>query len=83
MGEIVIMNDLEWPNLSYYAIYYERFRKVMQQTEKVALMYLVKVFYKQYTHLPVKHAYSMIDFHQPHNQDNILPCTIPDECHPP
>ncbi len=39
--------------------------------------------YKQYTHLPVKHAYSMIDFHQPHNQDNILPCTIPDECHPP
>ncbi len=36
---MVIMNDLEWPMLSYYVIYFERFRKVMQQTEKVALMY--------------------------------------------
>ncbi len=35
--EMAIVNDLEWPMLSYYVIYYERFRKVMQQTEKVAL----------------------------------------------
>ncbi len=34
---MVIMNDLEWPMLSYYVIYYERFRKDMQRTEKVAL----------------------------------------------
>ncbi len=27
------MNDLEWPMLSYYMIYYEKFRKVMQRTE--------------------------------------------------
>ncbi len=32
------MNDLEWPMLSYYVIYYENFRKVMQWTEKVALI---------------------------------------------
>ncbi len=37
MGEMVMMNDLEWPMLSYYVIYYEKFRKVMQQTEKEAL----------------------------------------------
>ncbi len=30
---MVIMNDLEWPMLSYYVIYYEKFRKIMQQTE--------------------------------------------------
>ncbi len=35
---MVIMNDLEWPVLSYYVIYYEKFKKVMQQTEKVALI---------------------------------------------
>ncbi len=34
---MVIMNDLEWPMLSYFVIYYEKLRKVMQQTEKVAL----------------------------------------------
>ncbi len=35
---MVIMNDdLEWPMLSYYVIYYEKFRNVMQWTEKVAL----------------------------------------------
>ncbi len=34
---MVIMNDLEWPMLSYYVIYYEKFRNVMQRTEKVAL----------------------------------------------
>ncbi len=27
VGEIVIMNDLEWPMLSYYVIYYEKFKK--------------------------------------------------------
>ncbi len=35
---MVIMHDLECPMLSYYVIYYEKFRKVMQQTEKVALI---------------------------------------------
>ncbi len=35
---MVIMNDLEWPMLSYYVIYYEQFRNVMQWTEKVALI---------------------------------------------
>ncbi len=34
---MVIMNDLEWPMLSFYVIYYEKFRKVMHWTEKVAL----------------------------------------------
>ncbi len=33
---VIIMNDLEWPMLSYYVIYYEKFKKVKQQTEKVA-----------------------------------------------
>ncbi len=37
---MVIMNDVEWPMLSYYVIYYEKFRKVMQWTEKVALSYV-------------------------------------------
>ncbi len=35
---MVIMNDLEWPMLSYYVILYEKFRNVMQKTEKVALI---------------------------------------------
>ncbi len=30
------MNDLELPMLSYYVIYYEMIRKVMQRTEKEA-----------------------------------------------
>ncbi len=34
---MVIMNDLEWPMLSYYVIYYKKFRKVMKRIEKVAL----------------------------------------------
>ncbi len=29
-GEMMIMNDLELPMLSYYLIYYQNFRKVMQ-----------------------------------------------------
>ncbi len=33
---MVIMNDLEWPMLSYYLIYYEKYRKIMQRTEKEA-----------------------------------------------
>ncbi len=36
---MVIMNDLEWPMLSYYVIYYEKFRKVMKRTEKEALRF--------------------------------------------
>ncbi len=39
VGERVIMNDLEWPMLSYYVIYYEKFRKIMKWTEKEALKY--------------------------------------------
>ncbi len=31
------MNELTSPMLLYYVIYYEKFRKIMQQTEKVAL----------------------------------------------
>ncbi len=31
------MNDLECPILSYYMIYYEKFRKVIQRTEEEAL----------------------------------------------
>ncbi len=38
VGEMVIMNDVEWPMISYCVIYYEKFRKVMQRTEKEALM---------------------------------------------
>ncbi len=33
------MNDLEWPMLSYYVTYYEKFRKVMQRAEKEILRY--------------------------------------------
>ncbi len=36
--EMVIMNNLEWPMLSYYVIQYENFRNVMQQTKTVALI---------------------------------------------
>ncbi len=32
----MIKNAVEWPMLSYYVIYYEKFKKVMQQTEKEA-----------------------------------------------
>ncbi len=39
---MVIMNDLEWGMLSYYVIYYEKFLKVMQWTEKVALNTLIE-----------------------------------------
>ncbi len=34
---MVIMNDLEWPMLSYYVTYYEKFKNVTQGIEKVAL----------------------------------------------
>ncbi len=37
VGDIVIINDLKWPMLSYYVIYYTKFRKVTQPTEKEAL----------------------------------------------
>ncbi len=30
-------DDLEWPMLSYYVIYCDKFRKILQRTEKVAL----------------------------------------------
>ncbi len=35
---MVIMNDSEQPMFSYYVIYSEIFRKVMQRTEKEALI---------------------------------------------
>ncbi len=35
---MVITTDLELLMLSYYVIYYEMLRKVMQRTEKEALM---------------------------------------------
>ncbi len=35
---MVIMNNLEWPMLSYYVIYYEKFKNIMQRTEKETLM---------------------------------------------
>ncbi len=39
------MNDLDRPMLLYYVIYYQKFKKVMQQTEKEALSCLfVDVF---------------------------------------
>ncbi len=37
---MVIMNDLELPMLSYYVIYYEKSKKVMQRTGKEALRFL-------------------------------------------
>ncbi len=40
VGEMVFMNNLEWPKLSYYVIYYEKFRKAMHWTEKEALTWL-------------------------------------------
>ncbi len=40
---MVIMNDLEWPILSYYVIYYETLRKVVQRTENEALKLCVLV----------------------------------------
>ncbi len=34
---MVFMNDLEWSMLSYYVIYYDKFRKVVHRTEKESL----------------------------------------------
>ncbi len=34
---MVIRNDLEWPMLSYYVIYYEKFINVMQWSEMEGL----------------------------------------------
>ncbi len=39
----MIMIKLEWPMLSYYVIYYEKFRKAMKRTEKVALNLNLKI----------------------------------------
>ncbi len=35
------MTDLEWPMLLYYVIYYEKFIKVTQRTEKEALIFTI------------------------------------------
>ncbi len=34
---MVIMNELEWQMLSYYVIYYDKFRNVMKWADKLAL----------------------------------------------
>ncbi len=36
-----IMNDLKQPMPSYYMVYFEKFRKGMQRTQREALNYLV------------------------------------------
>ncbi len=43
---MVIMNDFEWSMLSYYVIYLQNFRKIMQQAEMGALIniYLSKYY---------------------------------------
>ncbi len=41
---MVIINDLELPMLSYYVIYFEKLRKIMQRTEKEALSLDVNVW---------------------------------------
>ncbi len=40
---MVIMNGVDWPMLSYYVIYYEKLKKNMQQTDKVALIVYTRV----------------------------------------
>ncbi len=35
---MMIMNDLEQQMLSYYVIYFEKFRKIIQQTQNEALI---------------------------------------------
>ncbi len=47
---MVIMNYLEWPMISYYVILYEKFRRVMHWTEKVALIDMcISKFLRTYT----------------------------------
>ncbi len=55
---MVIMNDLEWPMLSYNVIYYETFRKVMKRTEKVTLRLCSKKCNKQYVNLIYSQVYN-------------------------
>ncbi len=40
---MVIMNNLKWLMLSYDVIHYEKFIKVMQWREKVALIYVAGI----------------------------------------
>ncbi len=47
---MVIMNDLEWPYVSYYVIYYWKFKYIMQQTEKEALQNDNQEFWTQSKH---------------------------------
>ncbi len=42
---MVNMNDLEWAMLLYYVIYYDKFKKVMQQTEKETLKHWTIKYY--------------------------------------
>ncbi len=60
-------DDLEWPMLSYYVIYCEKFRKVLQQTEKVALKLLVmspknKTFFSKESY-SIEHCEHVIEKH--------------------
>ncbi len=41
---MVIMNDVEWSILSYYVICYEKFKKDIERTEKVALKHSLTMF---------------------------------------
>ncbi len=41
---MVVINVLEQPMLSYYVIYFEKFRKIIQQTEKEAVICLIYMF---------------------------------------
>ncbi len=40
--KIIIMNDLQWPMLSYNVIYYEKLRKVTKRIDKKAFTWIVK-----------------------------------------
>ncbi len=44
VGEMVIMNDLEWALLSYYVIYYEKIKKKSCIKQKEALVYIHPVY---------------------------------------
>ncbi len=44
---MMIINDLEQPMLSYYVIYFEKFRKVMQRTEKEASTQHYQMMYNE------------------------------------
>ncbi len=44
----MVINDLEWPMHSYYVIYYEKLKKIMQQTEKITLIVVSNSLHRQF-----------------------------------